>query len=162
MTLLLRRTLGRKRGKWNTGPERNFNEYQKSRKLGLIQNVKWHPPTFGAAGTEQTVFFQLDFARPLDYEIYAATGFHNPQNGFDVDFEIDGPMHDWATDRAKNMAKNSFGLKVIHIPSALCDRKSWARLDSQIRKALATKEMTVYIQPKRLVGVRSPLSKPNP
>jgi hypothetical protein len=108
------------------------------------------------------VFFQLGFARPFDYETYAATGFHNPQNGFDVDFEIDGPMRDWATDRAKDIAKNSFGLKVIHIPGALCDRKWWSRPDSRIRRALATKEITFYVSPKRFVRLRSPMSNPNP
>ena len=113
--------------KWNTAPERNFEEYQRSRGMGLVQNVNL---PFGAW------VFQLDFAHPFEL-------------GWDVDYEVDGPYHgsdiQQAKDSWKDALKNRQGLKVVHIPAILTNKKWWPYLDEMLPKALLSVSPTVYV-----------------
>jgi hypothetical protein len=106
----------------DTEPERMFDAYQKSRAMGLVQNVVL-PFTDEALHYE----FQLDFARPFD-------------GTYDIAFLIDGPYHQTARigrkDAWKDRVMNRQGLKVVHIPSELTSKKWWGYLDGEIAKAL--------------------------
>ena len=113
--------------KWNTKPERLFNEYQESRGMGLVQNV-----SLPFAGQHETLTFQLDFARPTDHT-------------YDIDFEIDGKGHKDKWDRWKDEIKNRQGLKVIHIPGVLCEKKWWQVLDEQLPQAMISPTGSVYL-----------------
>jgi hypothetical protein len=131
--------------KWNTRPERLFNEYQISRCLGLIQNVNVGMVAKDRDGRENCFVFQLDFARPKDRDRYAATGFHDLDAGYDVDYETDGDGHKAKNDAWKDEVKNAHGLKVLHIPGWLCEKKWWGNLDAAIPKALASGKMAVNL-----------------
>jgi hypothetical protein len=133
--------------RWNTKPERLFNDYQRSRELGLIQNVTLTFPVVGVSA-KTAVRFQLDFARPVDYEVYAATGFHDPNAKFDVDFEIDGSGHFRPADPWKDKIKNLAGMRVVHVDGRLCEKKQWERLDSELGGAIASGAFRCYIPPK--------------
>ena len=118
---------------WNTRPERQFDDYQRSRGLGLVQNVILPFVSENRVGRLQRWDFQLDFARPLD------------AGGYDVDFEVDGQGHNDHNDFWKDNVKNQRGLKVIHIPGILTGKKWWPYLDSQLPKALLSASPTVYV-----------------
>ena len=133
--------------RWNTKPERLFNDYQRSRKLGLIQNVTLTFPLAGA-GAKTAVRFQLDFARPMDHEIYAATGFHDPNAKFDVDFEIDGSGHFKPADPWKDKIKNLSGMRVVHVDGRLCEKKQWETLDSELKSAITSDRLRCYLPSK--------------
>ena len=140
--------------KWNTKPERLFNDYQRSRKLGLIQNVTLAFPVAGVSA-KATVRFQLDFARPVDHEVYAATGFHDPNAKFDVDFEIDGSGHFRPADPWKDKIKNLAGMRVVHVDGRLCEKKQWDTLDSELNGAIASGRLRRYITSKPKVKSHS-------
>jgi hypothetical protein len=143
----LRQAMITKAGKrWNTTPERRFNEYQISRHLSIMQN---QTVTFDAIARDGGPFpatFQLDFARPRDWDCYSRTGFHDEKAGFSVDYEIDGEGHKDKNDPWKDSIKNANGLKVIHIPGWLCHKDYWGNLDCAIPKALASKKMTIHLE----------------
>lgn len=145
MAVFSRTQVGKGKKKWNTAPERMFDSYQRSRKLGLIQNVSL---PFAVAGKEgrATFEFQLDFARPVDRETYLVTGFHDPKAGYDMDIEIDGAEHDGSLDPLKDSVKSSNGVRVIHIVGRLCRRENWGRLDFLLRRAFTSKRMVLYLR----------------
>jgi len=120
--------------RWNTAPERAFNEFQKKFGMGLVQNR-----SLPFTDNGQHFTFQLDFARPLD----------RPTGGYDVDFEIDGPHHDTLLMKQKDMwkdyVKNTAGLKVIHVPAELTKKKWWNYLNAEIAKALLSPMGSVWI-----------------
>jgi hypothetical protein len=106
-------------------PEKDFNDYQESRRMGLI----WDKTLPFEAGDARIHFdFQCDFLRPT-------------KTSFDIDFEIDGEAFH-SSDREKNKdkwkdrIKNEQGLKVIHIAAELTRPKWWSYLDEKIPKAL--------------------------
>ena len=117
---------------YNTEPERNFKEFARQHGLNVCQNVTL---TFHEDGGE-VYDFQCDFLVPTE-------------EWFSTDFEIDGPYHE--TDRAhrkdlwKDFIKAKRGLKVIHVPAVLTEKKWWPYLDSEIIKALAGKSRSVFI-----------------
>ena len=117
---------------WNTAPERNFDEYQQSRGLGLIMNKTLPFVAENRVGQLQRYDFQCDFLMPDD-------------KTFTVDFEIDGKGHKEKNDPWKDTVKNSRGLKVIHIDGELTKKKWWGELDRAINAALLSKEPTVRI-----------------
>ncbi|MDE1824366.1 MAG: hypothetical protein KGH74_03635 [Candidatus Micrarchaeota archaeon] len=120
--------------KWNTRPEQNFNSYQVSRGMGLVQNVKL---PFTDLEKHHGYTFQLDFAHPNDHT-------------YDVDYEVDGSHYhgsdrQLAKDEWKDRLKNAQGLKVIHVPAVLTEKKWWAYLDEWLPKALVSVSPTVYL-----------------
>ena len=128
--------IDKKGKKWNTRPERQFREYAERRSLGLVQNVSLPFVAPNREGRLQRFDFQLDFARPCD------TGH---QATYDVDFEIDGECHNSKNDLWKDNVKNGRGLKVIHIPGVLTEKKFWSHLDKWLPVALLSKAPTIYI-----------------
>ena len=130
--MLTRAMIARNGKTWNTRPERRFNEYQVSRGLGLVQNVSLLFTDIDMEGARIGYDFQLDFARPTDHT-------------YDIDFEIDGKGHKDKADRWKDGVKNRQGLKVIHIPGVLTERKWWAYLDKALNAAMLSSDATVYI-----------------
>lgn len=132
---MLRNMMIDRNGKaWNTKPERLFNEFQLTRGLGLVQNRSL---PFSDGGIHYR--FQCDFLRPIDH----------PTMTYDVDFEIDGPHHDSQINRNKDIwkddIKNRAGLKVVHVPAELTNRKWWGYLDKEIARALLSSLGSVYI-----------------
>ena len=130
---------------WNTQPERNFLEYSRERRMGLIQNV-----TLNLQWEGRPISFQCDFARPLDWKNYNVTGFHDNALGFDTDFETDGAkfhssMRQMRKDHWKDSIKVASGYKVIHVAGELTERKWWAYLDEHIPKLLAKPMGAYYI-----------------
>jgi hypothetical protein len=113
-----------------TRPETLFDQFQRSRGLGLVMNVSL---PFHDAGARYD--FQLDFA----------------SSALDVDYEIDGKEFH-SSDRQvrkdawKDGVKNAHGLKVVHVPAILTERHWWEYLEREIRRALASEERTVYIE----------------
>ena len=121
-----------KQGKvWNTEPERNFQLYQLSRGMGLVQNRSFHVVQNGTPYD-----YQLDFA-------------HATEEGWDYEVEVDGVNHDSEINHRKDLwkdfvkAKN--GLKVIHVPAVLTEKKWWPYLDSEFAKALTSKSRSIWI-----------------
>ena len=113
--------------------------------MGLMQDRDFDVSFEGRAFT-----FQLDFARPLDWESYRVTGFSNCGNKYDLDVEVDGrDYHSSDIQRRKDNWKDGIkvahGLKVIHIPAEICERKWWDYLDSEYTKALESVEGAIYI-----------------
>ena len=117
---------------WNTEPERNFDDYQRDRGLGLVMNRSLPFAAENREGVMQRYDFQCDFLRPTD-------------TTFDIDFEVDGKGHKEKNDYWKDKVKNRAGLKVIHIDGELTKRKWWPELDRAINAALLSKEPTVRI-----------------
>ena len=115
-----------------TLPERQFNAYQESRGLNLIQDRRL---PFDENGIHYD--FQCDFLRATD-------------ESYDVNFEIDGEEFHSSPiqlrkDAWKDKIKNAHGLKVIRIPAILTQRRYWPYLDSELPKALLSKEKVVRI-----------------
>lgn len=121
---------------WNTRPERLFDEYQRSRGLGLVQHRTLPFVAENRAGRLQRFDFQCDFLRPVDSQPF----------GFDIDFEVDGKGHSDKNDPWKDGVKNGQGLKVIHIPGDICHRRFWGYLDEQISRAILSSEAIVNIE----------------
>ena len=119
--------IARANKKVDTKPERQFKAYAESRKMELIQDVKVVCGGFD---------FQLDFA-------------HSAYHTFDYEIEIDGPYHDSGRQLAKSLwkdaLKNRQGLKVVHIPAILTNKKWWPYLDQMLPKALLSVSPTVYV-----------------
>lgn len=108
----------------HTKPEKMFNAYQESRGMDLVWNIKL-PFRDGTNPIE----FQIDFL-------------HKDVSGTpDIDFEIDGnhwhsSPRELAKDNWKDNIKNMGGLKVIHIPEALCNKRYWDYLDEVLPGAM--------------------------
>lgn len=122
---------------YNTAPERRFDDYQRSRNLGLVMN---HTLPFVAEnhqGVPQRYDFQMDFLRPIKLSATGAT--------WDVDLEIDGKGHKEKNDEWKDTMKASHGLKTIHIPGILTEKKYWWVLDRDLPNALLSKDSVVYL-----------------
>ena len=130
--MLTRAMIARNGKTWNTRRERRFNDYKISRGLGLVQNVSLPFVDVDLEGARIRYDFQLDFARPSD-------------STYDIDFEIDGKGHKDKTDHWKDGVKNKQGLKVIHIPGVLTEKKWWAYLDNALNAAMLSTDATVNI-----------------
>lgn len=117
---------------WNTKPEQLFNEYQLSRGLNLVQNHTLPFVAENRQGLPQQYDFQCDFLRPTD-------------SHFDVDYEIDGRGHKEKNDPWKDEVKAKAGLRVIHVPGVLCEKKWWPYLDRQLPMALLQRFPVVYL-----------------
>ena len=130
--------------KWDTHPERLFRLFARSHNLAVVQNQS---ETF--VFDDEPYTFQMDFVRPKKWEDYLMTGFYSPEEGFDVDFEIDGPAHDSEQNHRKDIWKDfvkaKWGIKVIHIPAVLCEKAWWPYLDKEIQKALRETSRSVWI-----------------
>ncbi|MDE3215963.1 MAG: hypothetical protein KGO03_06165 [Gemmatimonadota bacterium] len=69
---------------------------------------------------------------------------------YDVNYEVDGNHYHGSDiqhgkDMWKDGLKNAQGLKVVHIPAILTERKWWRYLDAQLPKALLSPSPTVYV-----------------
>lgn len=118
----------------HTLPERQFNAYQESRGMALLWDVSLK---FVDDDDGQEYDFQCDFLRPTD-------------RSYDVDFEVDGEKFHTSSrqmqkDDWKDRLKNRQGLKVIHIPAILTQKRHWSYLDAQIANALLVKQRSVRI-----------------
>ena len=131
--------------KFNTAPERRFNDYQLARGMGLIQNVTLPFVAENRIGQLQRYDFQCDFLHPVDAACFKATGFRNPEAVYDVDYEIDGAGHKPCNDPWKDAIKNHRGLKVVHIPGYFVKPRYWNDLDRALAWAQRSKDMTVYL-----------------
>ena len=131
--------------KWNTAPERNFDEYQKSRGMGLMMNQTLPFVAEDRLGKTRRYDFQCDFLRPKDSEEYLTTGYHDLAAGYDVDYELDGEGHKSCNDPWKDAVKNGRGLKVVHIPGYFAKPKYWPQLDKALNMALLSPKPTVYL-----------------
>lgn len=118
-----------------------FNDYQESRGLGLIWG-KTLP--FYDYENKSSWNFECDFLNPTD------------SGSFDIDFEIDGEHYhrtkvvngiqvSAGTDAWKDAVKNANGLKVIHIPAPIVEKKFWSYLDEMIPKARIDRRGSVII-----------------
>jgi hypothetical protein len=117
---------------FNTACERRFDEFQRERGLGLIQNRTIQIRSANKEGIDMSYTFQLDFARPDD-------------SSFDVDVEIDGDGHSSKNDDWKDAVKAGAGLKVIHIPGELTKPRWWDYLAQEYDRAIMGIEKVVYI-----------------
>lgn len=122
-----------------TKGERQFEDYQQSRVMGLLSDKSL---SFYDQLSQKYFSFQLDFVRlrypTLNMNLsYVGT--------FDVDFEIDGKGHKEKWDSWKDGLKAEADIKVIHIPDAVTKEEYWPYLDKQLTRALAHKEMVHYI-----------------
>jgi hypothetical protein len=131
--------------KWDTKPERLFAEYARLRGMGLLQNQTVSYQALNRRGFMQTFDFQLDFARPRDWQRYAITGLHLASEPFEIDFEVDGEGHNFKNDKWKDEVKTANGLKVVHIPGGVCEKKYWEYLDKAIPLALENPDPVVKI-----------------
>jgi hypothetical protein len=143
--MLAKAMIDRAGKKWNTVPERNFNQYQISRGLGLMMNQNVSLLAVNRMGILQAFDFQCDFLRPKDFASYARTGYHDPAKGFDRDYEIDGAGHSEKNDPWKDSVKVAHGITPIHIPGSLTKPHYWPVLDDCLREMKVEPDGTVYL-----------------
>ena len=130
--------------KFNTKGERQFDEYQQSRVMGLYHGARGEGLNLSFYDEVVVKYFefQCDFLRPR----YPGLAFSTSYLGsYDVDFEVDGKGHKEKWDEWKDALKAKAGLKVIHIPEAVTKEAHWPYLDKQIQKALDSKEMVHHV-----------------
>ena len=118
-------------------PEKQFNEYQIARGMGLVWCMWDYKVPFIKPDTREVIRFQCDFLRPTDAF-------------YDENFEVDGQK--WhsspaqiANDNWKDRIKNANGVRVFHIPAIICPRQHWSYLDKEITKARASPQTVARI-----------------
>lgn len=113
-----------------TKPEMDFAAFAKEKGFDLAQNA------IVAFLVEGKRFdFQMDFVKRHGFKFWE----------IQVDIEIDGKGHKAKWDHWKDEIKAANGIKVIHVPGELTKKNWWFYLNSQLKKALESKEMVIYI-----------------
>lgn len=122
--------------------EELFNEYQISRGLEL----DWDRTRKFVAVDEDTGKtsewdFQLDFSRRTRPETNKWPG------EYDLNIEISGEhFHSKKSKESwKNRVKNAYGLKVIVVPTEMCEKKWWSILDDELPKAIISPKSVEYL-----------------
>ena len=146
---MIQRAMIDRQGKlYNTLPERQFQAFTDLHGLPFKMNESRPFWATDRRGARSLFSFQLDFvefADPAVFPTWKATGYLPANAAVKTDLEVDGKDHKDSADPWKDRAKNATGMRVIHIPGFLCNKRMWGELAKALAIARSRPEMTVYL-----------------